>query len=120
MTDDETTRTRTEAKAAARRVDPTGKHALFSAPPTAAPDQLGTGTEKEGRHAFYSTGPRQTGTVVVICSSCSTRSRISLPDLGLRLLRISAWLPIPGRKYTHWMRCPGCHRHQWCQIAGRN
>lgn len=100
---------------AVRRIDPAGKHALFSAPPTAARDQLGPGNQKEGRQAFFSTGPRQPGTVVVECGACGTRSRVTLVDLGVRLISISAW--IPGRRHSHWMRCPGCHAHQWCRIG---
>jgi hypothetical protein len=96
-------------------MDPTGKQALFSAPPQAAPDQLGPGNQKEGRDAFFSTGPRQVGTVVVTCADCATRSRVTLLDLGVRLLSISVW--IPGRRHSHWMRCPGCHQHTWCAIS---
>ena len=103
-----------EAGRAARRVDPAGKHALFSAPPIAAPDQLSPGNRKEGRQAFYSTGPRQVGTVVITCSSCRTRSRVTLADLAVRLLSISVW--IPRRRHGHWMRCPGCGDHHWCRI----
>jgi hypothetical protein len=97
-----------------RDIDPTGKHALFSAPPMAAPDQLGPGQGKEGRQALFSTGARQFGTVVVTCSACRSRARISLGDLAVRLATISAW--VPGRRYSHWMRCPGCGGHQWCAI----
>jgi hypothetical protein len=103
------------ARAAAKRIDPTGKHALFSAPPAAARDQLGPGNAKDGRQAFFSTGPRQTGTVVVKCSACHTRTRVTLLDLGVRLVSISAW--IPRRRYSHWMRCPSCHQHNWCDIG---
>lgn len=106
---------RAAARDAARRVDPTGRHALFATPPTAARDQLGPGNQKDGREAFFSTGPRQTGTVVITCSECDTRSRVTLLDLGVRLLSISAW--VPGRSHSHWMRCPGCHRHTWCRIG---
>ena len=115
MTNDESSTATSEARAAARKVDPTGKHALFSAPPQAARDTITPGNQKEGRHAFYSTGPRQSGTAIVICKACGTRSRLSLVDLGVRLLSISVW--VPGRKHSHWMRCPGCHQHRWCQIA---
>jgi hypothetical protein len=103
-----------DARQAARKVDPAGKHALFSAPPMAAPDQLSPGNRKDGRHAFYSTGPRQVGTVVITCASCRSRSRINLTDLTVRLLSISLW--IPKRSHPHWMRCPSCERHQWCRI----
>jgi hypothetical protein len=96
-------------------VDPTGKHALFTAPVRAAPDQLGPGNQKEGREALFSTGPRQSGTVLIECSSCRARARSTLVDLGIRLLSISLWLP--GRRYSHWMRCPTCHAHTWCRIG---
>ncbi len=101
-------------RAATRRIDPTGKHALFSTPPQAAPDQLRPGNQKDGRQAFFSTGPRQPGTVIVVCSSCKVRSRVTLVDLGVRLLSISVW--IPRRRRNHWMRCPGCNQHTWCDI----
>lgn len=96
-------------------VDPTGKQALFSAPVQAARDQIGSGNQKEGRAALYSSGPRQVGTVIVTCSSCLARTRVSLVDVGVRLLSISVWLP--ARRYPHWMRCPACHSHQWCAIG---
>jgi hypothetical protein len=98
-----------------RSIDPEGKHALFTAPVTAARDQLGPGNQKEGRAALFSTGPRQKGTVVVICKECHARSRVTLVDLGVRLASISFWLP--GRRHPHWMRCPACHRHGWCSIS---
>jgi hypothetical protein len=99
----------------ARRVDPSGKHALFSTPPQAARDQLGPGNQKEGRDALFSTGPRQTGTVIIECSACKVRTRSTLLDLGVRLVSISAWLPT--RRHSHWMRCPACHTHTWCHIG---
>ena len=99
----------------ARRIDPTGKHALFSTPPAAAPDQLRAGSRETGRSAFYSTGSRQVGTVVIECAACTTRTRVTLVDLGIRFLSISAW--IPGRSHSHWMRCPACDTHSWCRVA---
>ena len=95
--------------------DPQGKRALFEAPVGAARDTLRSGRPAEGKEALYSTGPRQPGTVVVRCSSCQARSRINLTDLGLRMLTVSAWLP--GRKHSHWMRCPSCDHRTWCAIA---
>jgi len=99
----------------ASRIDPNGKHALFSSPVKAAPDQIGPGNQKEGKHALYSTGPRQTGTVIVDCRACGVRTRSTLLDLGVRMASISLW--IPGRKHSHWMRCPACHNHTWCRIG---
>ncbi|MCC5952775.1 MAG: hypothetical protein JJU45_11840 [Acidimicrobiia bacterium] len=101
-----------------RRVDPQGRQALFTAPVTAAPDQLTAGVRKDGRDALFSTGPRQPATVVVRCSACGSSARVGLLDLGVRLVSISAWLP--GRRYGHWLRCPTCHTHAWCSIAFRD
>ncbi len=98
-------------------IDPAGKAALFSTPVQAARDQLGPGNQKEGKHALYSTGPRQTGTVIVECGTCGVRTRSTLLDLGVRLASVSFWLPVPRRRFTHWMRCPGCHSHTWCRIG---
>jgi hypothetical protein len=111
----ERAREQPDARTTARRIDPSGRHALFSTPPQAARDQLGPGNQKDGRQAFFSTGPRQAGTVVVICSNCHTRARVTLVDLGIRLLSISLWNPL--RKHSHWMRCPTCNQHQWCQVV---
>ena len=97
-----------------RAIDPEGKHALFTRGVAAAPDQLGPGNRKDGRAALFSTGPRQVGTVVIECSDCLARSRITMVNLGVRLLSNSVWLP--GRARPHWMRCPACDRHTWCAI----
>jgi hypothetical protein len=98
-----------------RRLDPQGKQALFDAPVQAPPDHLSPGTGRDGRHALYSTGPREAGTVVVSCKSCGARSRTSLVDLGLRFLPFTAWLP--ARRYPHLMRCPACRHRTWCRIG---
>lgn len=91
-----------------------GKHALFTAPVAAPPDQLRPGSGSDGREALYSTGPRQPGTVVVSCRECRSRSRVSLVDLGVRFLSVSVWLPL--RRHPHWLRCPACGDHTWCRI----
>lgn len=98
-----------------RRVDPSGKEALFTAGVAAPPDQLAPGRSAGGRDALFSTGPRRVGTVLVDCSSCRERSRVSLVDVGVRLLTVSAWLP--ARPYAHWLRCPACGRRTWCRIG---
>lgn len=98
-----------------RRLDPQGKAALFSAPVQAPPDQLSAGRATAGKHALYSTGPRQVGTVVVECGSCDVRSRTTLVTLGLRCLPFTAW--IPGRRHAHFLRCPACGQMTWCRIG---
>jgi len=99
----------------AKRVDPTGRAALFGAPVAAAPDRLTTGDQRHGRAALFSSGGRQAGTVVIECSSCRLRTRLSLLQLATRLASGSAWVPL--RRYQHWMVCPGCGKRHWCRIG---
>ncbi len=96
-------------------MDPLGKRALFEAPVEAPADHLRAGPSRAGKDALFSTGPRQTGTALVDCAGCGARSRVGLPNVGLRLLTFSAW--VPGRKHAHWMRCPACGHHTWCRIG---
>jgi len=106
-----------DAKRGGRRrsLDPQGRRALFETPVSAARDTIRSGPPRDGRDALFSTGPRQTGTVVVSCSACDARTRINLSDLGLRWLAGTAWLP--GKKDGHWMRCPSCSQRTWCSIG---
>ncbi len=94
--------------------DPQGKRALFDAPVDIADDVL-RGMSREGKEALYSAGARQPGTVLVTCSRCQERTRISLADVGLRILRISAWNPL--RRHSHWITCPACRHRSWCHVA---
>lgn len=98
-----------------RGLDPQGRRALFEMPVDAARDSIRSGEPKEGKESLYSTGPRQAGSVVVECSGCSVRTRISLTEVAMRLASLSVW--IPGRSKGHWMRCPACGRRTWCAIA---
>lgn len=97
------------------RYDPEGRQAVFGAPVEAAPDQLRPGPRKEGRRAFYSSGPPRPGTVVIECSKCLVRTRATLAELGLQLVPFTAWLP--GLSHRHFMRCPDCGRFTWCRIG---
>ncbi len=97
-------------------LDPTGKRALFEAPVAAAPDALVPGRTRDGKSALFSTGPPRTGTVLIDCSSCRARSRISLGDLGVRMLKLSAFVPT-RRTHPHWLMCPTCGRRTWCRIG---
>jgi hypothetical protein len=98
-----------------KRIDPTGKRALFEAPVAAAPDQLRAEEPREGKAALFSTGPHRTGTVVVECSACRTRTRTSIVDVGVRLVSLSMFVPF--RRYPHRLRCPACARWQWCRVG---
>jgi hypothetical protein len=99
------------------RFDPSGKRALFETPVTAAPDHLGPGHRREGRDALFSIGPPGPGMVLVTCAGCSGRARVSIAELGLRMLTGSIWMP--GRRHDYWMRCPACERRQWCNVTWR-
>lgn len=98
-----------------RSLDPQGRRALFETPVSAARDTIRSGKARDGKDALYSTGPRQTGTVVVACNGCEARTRINLSELGLRWLGGTVW--IPGRRNGHWMRCPSCGKRTWCSIG---
>jgi hypothetical protein len=100
------------------RRDPTGKRALFEAPVSAPPEQLRPGATREGRDAVFSAGPREPGTVMVDCSSCHARTRVSLVDLCRRLLTGS--LIVPLRRKGWFLRCPTCGSRAWCSIGFRH
>jgi hypothetical protein len=106
------------------RSDPDGKRALFESPPIQIDDRLKDDPllsrdpderhEDEGHEALYSVGEHQSGTVVITCSRCESRSRISLIESLVRIVAISAWLP--GRPYSRWIQCPACQTRSWCKI----
>jgi len=99
-----------------RRLDPLGKGALFGPEAAAAPDRVTPGEHDDGRTALFSGAPRRPGTVVIECSICKVRSRVSLLDLAILLASGSAWVPLRAR-HQHWLRCPACHRRRWCRIG---
>jgi len=103
----------------ARRDDPLGKRALFETPPVRPDDPLDddpliVAEHPDGRDALFSTGPHQPGTVVVGCSHCGVRSRISLVEAAVRIFAISLWFP--GKTHSRWIQCPSCQRRAWCKI----
>ena len=98
-----------------RSLDPQGRRALFETPVAAARDTIRSGTPRDGKDALFSTGPRQKGTVIVSCSDCRARPRINLSDLGLRWMSGMVWFP--GRRNSHWMRCPSCQKRTWCAVG---
>jgi hypothetical protein len=97
-----------------RSLDPQGKRALFETPVSAARDTIQPGRTKEGKAALFSTGPHERGSVVVACSACEARSRISVADVAVRLTMGSIWFPL--RRHSHWMSCPACGRRTWCEV----
>lgn len=102
------------SRSRSRSHDPQGKRALFETPVSAARDTIRAGAAKEGKTALYSTGPHERGSVVVACSSCQARTRISVTDVLMRLAVVSAWVPV--LRHSHWMKCPACGERRWCQV----
>ncbi len=95
-----------------RSKDPLGKSALFSPPTATKPDES---ARQEGVRGLYSTDTeRQLGTVLMECSACFARTRVSLLDAGARIMRLSIW--IPGKSHSRWLSCPACERRTWSRI----
>ena len=72
---------------------------------------------REGRDAVFSAGPRERGTVLVDCSKCHARGRVTLAGLVVRLLTGS--LIWPGRRKGWFLRCPTCGARAWCSVSFR-
>ena len=102
------------AGAGGRRLDPSGKRALFGAPVDVADDLL-HGQDRSGKDALFSVGPPKSGTARITCSRCQERTRVSLTDLGGRVLRLSVWNPL--RRHSHWITCPACEHRAWCHVS---
>lgn len=106
--------------------DPAGKRALFSArepgsnaephdrPGVAEAPARKVG-DSEGKAALYSTATRRPGTVVLDCSHCKGRTRVSYPEFAKRHLPV--WLWFPWREHSRLMVCPACGNRTW--VAAR-
>ncbi|HZR12819.1 MAG TPA: hypothetical protein VFC33_06165 [Acidimicrobiia bacterium] len=93
--------------------DARGKRALFSAsadaPGTTRPTRpVG---DDAGKDALYSSATRRPGTLVVECSSCGGRSRVSYVEFTMRQLPVTLWFP--WRRHSRLMTCPACGRRTW-------
>lgn len=102
-----------------RKIDPLGKRALFAPPvdppdPTVDDDPLVGGHAPDGKAALFSTGPHRPGTVILDCSNCGSRTRMSAIEAGVRILFLTLW--IPGREYNRYIQCPICQRRTWSRI----
>ncbi len=109
--------TRDDQAPSGRRLDPTGKRALFETPVAAAPDTLRAGHNKRGRDALFSTGPPTPGTVLVECSSCRVRTRVGIGNMAVRLASFSVYLPLLRPTHPHRIKCPSCHATTWCRVG---
>lgn len=96
------------------RLDPAGKRALFDARFDVADDLL-DGPDRRGKDALFSVGPPESGTALITCSRCQERTRVSMTDLGLRVVRLSVWNPL--RRHSHWITCPACGHRAWCHVS---
>jgi len=101
------------------RRDPNGKRALFEVPPieiddTLKDDPLVDRHDTDGHDALYSAGHRESGTTVIVCSSCGVRSRTTVIETVVRILSISLW--DPRRDHSRWMQCPSCQTRTWCKV----
>jgi hypothetical protein len=65
----------------------------------------------DGKRALFSTAVRRPGTLVVDCSTCRGRSRLTYPEFVRRCLPVTVW--IPWRRHSQWMVCPACERRTW-------
>jgi hypothetical protein len=112
--------TRTRATRTPPSHDPLGKSALFSsgtASQNAAPAGLVSGAppEAQGRGAshLFSQAEARPGTLIVDCSGCRRRTRVTYAEFAALHFPAWLWIPSPLRTHRHWLRCPACHRFTW-------
>jgi hypothetical protein len=116
--------TRTRGTRTPRTRDPLGKAALFSGAasasdvPVGAPDTLGA-PESDGRGAtqLFSPSEARAGTLVVDCSSCGRRTRVTYVEFAALHFPVWAWIPSPARSHRHWLRCPACRGFAWLRAG---
>ena len=94
--------------------DPMGRAALFLPPQT----EVVARPARKGREALFSAPQRRDGAALVECSACDARTPVPFASLAGRLLP-SVWLPVPGRRFNRFMRCPACRRGAWCRVVWR-
>jgi hypothetical protein len=100
------------------RGDPLGRRALFSTvepPPVGRGVPRAAGTMRKEALCSASEGERRLGTLVVECSSCGARSRLSWAEFAWRHLPV--WLWFPWLRYSRYMSCPACERRTWLSVA---
>lgn len=136
MTEDETSRhgksqpgrpepgTAERRRASGPRADPLGKRALFGSDATPTePDVVEdpfAPAAARGRRALFSEeavdrgdAPSARGVAVLVCRRCGTSTSLGVIGLVTGLVP-SLW--IPGRRWSHWVRCPACDRLSWCRL----
>lgn len=104
------------------RRDPSGKRAIFSTPseelaedPPSARDPAPRSDLPEQPDQQVPHDAARPGTLVVECSTCEERTRVTYFDFALLNLPLGFFVPVPGRRYKHHMTCPACHRWTWLE-----
>jgi hypothetical protein len=97
--------------------DPLGRRALFWAPGMRSDERGPESPETSGRRALFSPPAPRRGTLVLTCSSCGVRTRVTYAEFARRHLPF--WLWIPGRKYSRLLACPACRRRTWLEADFR-
>lgn len=101
------------------RSDPRGKRALFETPPVREEDPLDADPlidveHPDGRRAVFSTGEHRPGTVVIDCTNCAARTRVSIIDAFVRIAAVSLWIPL--KRHSRWLQCPNCQTRSWVRV----
>lgn len=94
--------------------DPQGKRALFDPSAGDAGERTirpTVATGQAGKQSLFEAAERKPFTVVMHCSECGTKSRVSYVEYAAR--HFPLWLWIPGRSYSRLLRCTYCERLTW-------
>jgi hypothetical protein len=97
--------------------DPLGRRALFWAPGMRSEERGPEAPETSGRRAMFSPPAARRGTLVLACSSCGVRTRVTYAEFVRRHLPF--WLWIPGRRFSRLLACPACSRRTWLEADFR-
>ena len=98
--------------------DPQGKRALFdpSAGDNAARVIRPTvRSGQAGKQSLFEAAERQPLTVVMHCSQCGAKSRVSVVEYARR--HFPFWLWIPGKPFSRLLRCTACERLTWQAVS---
>jgi hypothetical protein len=65
----------------------------------------------DGKAALFSAASRKPGTLVVECSRCNGRTRVSYLEFGRR--HLPYWVWTPWRRHSRYVTCPACGERSW-------
>lgn len=84
-------------------------------------DELPVRGVSEGRRALFSDQPPAQpplGAVTLRCSRCGQRSVVTFADAAKAAFP-SVHLPLIGKEFPSWMKCPACRRRSWMSVSLR-